>query len=145
MFDRFTENARRVVLFARFEAEGFGSQVIEAEHLLLGILSADKDLFDRANPGLSAEIIRSGVEERIPPIRKTATHTDLSLSNSSKRILAYAVDEAKRLAHAYVGTEHILLALLREETCLAARLLNEFGFRLHPLRQRLAKVTIEGQ
>jgi ATP-dependent Clp protease ATP-binding subunit ClpC len=117
MFERYTEKARRVIFFARYEASQFGSPYIESEHVLLGIVREDKPLTNRF---LRAEVasIRKQVETQTTTRENTATSVDLPLSNESKRVLAYAGEEAERLAHKHIGTEHLLLGLLREEKCL---------------------------
>ena len=112
MFERFTENARRVVFFARYEASQFGSPYIESEHLLLGIVREDKPLTNRfLRSGVAS--IRKQVESQTTAGEKTSTSVDLPLSNESKRVLAYAAEEAERLAHKHIGPEHLLLGLLQ--------------------------------
>jgi ATP-dependent Clp protease ATP-binding subunit ClpC len=88
MFERFTEHARRTIFFARYEASSFGSEYIEIEHLLLGILREDQDLRNRL--GLEAiEQIRGSITERAPRREKISTSLDIPLSHDSKRALAY--------------------------------------------------------
>lgn len=138
MFERYTEKARRVIFFARYEASQFGSPYIESEHLLLGIVREDKALTNRF---LRSEVasIRKQVEGQTTTREKTSTSVDLPLSNESKRVLAYAGEEAERLAHKHIGTEHLLLGLLREEKCFAAQILVERGVRLSQAREELAR------
>ena len=125
MFERYTERARRVIFFARYEASAYGSNTIETEHLLLGLVREDKNLMNRfLSPTAD---IRAKVEANITKLPKVSTSIDLPLSDECKRILAYANEEAERLAHRHIGTEHILLGILREAPCLAARLLGEAG------------------
>src|SRR5580658_9509065 len=142
MFERYTEKARRVIFFARYEASQFGSPYIESEHLLLGIVREDKALTNRF---LRSEVasIRNQVESQTTPRERTSTSVDLPLSNESKRVLAYAAEEAERLAHKHIGTEHLLLGLLREEKCFAAEILHERGLRLLAIREELARATQE--
>src|ERR1700675_844395 len=108
MFDRYTEKARRVIFFARYEASEFGSPYIETEHLLLGLLREDKELTNRFLPWVSApvESIRQRVRAVTPVREKISTSVDLPLSDESKRVLAYASEEAARLNHTHLGTEH---------------------------------------
>jgi ATP-dependent Clp protease ATP-binding subunit ClpC len=143
MFERYTEKARRVIFFARYEASQFGSPYIESEHLLLGIVREDKALSNRF---LRSEVasIRKQVESQTTTREKTSTSVDLPLSNESKRVLAYAGEEAERLAHKHIGTEHLLLGLLREEKCFAAQILVERGVRLSEVREELARHPHEG-
>ena len=126
MFERYTEKARRSIFFARYEASQFGSPVIESEHLLLGLLRENKNLRQWI-PGGQAETIRQWVDAETPHRTKTSTSIDLPLSNASKTILKSAGDEADRLAHRHIGTEHLFLALFAVEDCLAARLLRKAG------------------
>lgn len=143
MFERYTEKARRVIFFARYEASQFGSPYIETEHLLLGIVREDKGL---ANRFLKAEAasIRQQVENQTIVRESVSTSVDLPLSNESKRVLAYAAEEAERLCHKHIGTEHLFLGLLREEKTFAAQIMMERGIRLSKVREELARHSHEG-
>ena len=140
MFERYTEKARRVIFFARYEASQFGSPYIESEHLLLGLLREDKGLTNRfLRSHAAVESIRKQVEGHTVAREKTSTSVDLPLSNESKRVLAYAGEEAERLANQHIGTEHLLLGLLREEKCFSAQILMERGLRLSVVREELGR------
>ena len=144
MFERYTEKARRVIFFARYEASQFGSPYIETEHLLLGLLREDKALTNRfLRSHASVESIRKQIEAHTTIREKVSTSVDLPLSNECKRVLAYAAEEAERLGHKHIGTEHLLLGLLREEKCFAAEILQERGLKLAAIREDLARVTQE--
>ncbi len=144
MFERYTEKARRVIFFARYEASQFGSPYIETEHLLLGLLREDKALTNRfLRSHASVESIRKQIEAHTTIREKVSTSVDLPLSNECKRVLAYAAEEAERLAHKHIGTEHLLLGLLREEKCFASEILQERGLRLAQIREELARTTQE--
>ena len=135
MFERFTEKARRVVFFARYEAGGFGSPCIEAEHLLLGLLREHKALGNQILPSPdAAESIRKQIEGHTPIRPKISTSVDLPLSHECKRILVYGAEEAERM-NQHIGTEHLLLGLLREEKCFAAEILHERGVQLATIRE----------
>jgi ClpA/ClpB-like protein len=139
MFERYTEKARRVIFFARYEASQYGAPAIDTEHLLLGLLREDKSLH-RWLPKTDLQTIRRRVDERSPKHPPTSTAIDLLLTTAGKRALKFAADEAERLAHRHIGTEHLLLGLLGEENCLAAELLREAGadaaeMRLHYAEQ----------
>jgi len=134
MFERYTEKARRVIFFARYEASQFGSPYIETEHLLLGVLREDKSVSTRAIPNLDAESFRQEIERATLTRKVVPTSVDLPLSNESKRVLDYAAEEAARLNHDHIGSEHLLLGLLSEQTCFAARLLKERGVTLETAR-----------
>ena len=142
MFERYTEKARRVIFFARYEASQFGQSYIETEHLLMGLLREDKALTNRfLRSHASVESIRKQVEANTAVREKISTSVDLPLSNECKRVLAYAAEEAERLGHKHIGTEHLLLGLLREENCFAANMLAERGIELAKVREELARVT----
>jgi ATP-dependent Clp protease ATP-binding subunit ClpC len=144
MFERYTEKARRVIFFARYEASQFGSPYIETEHLLLGLLREDKALTNRfLRSHASVESIRKQIEGHTTIREKVSTSVDLPLSNECKRVLAYAAEEAERLSHKHIGTEHLLLGLLREEKCFAAEILHERGLRLGTIREELARTSQE--
>src|SRR6266852_2381346 len=144
MFERYTEKARRVIFFARYEASQFGSPYIETEHLLLGLLREDKALTNRfLRSHASVESIRKQIEGHTTIREKVSTSVDLPLSNECKRVLAYAAEEAERLSHKHIGTEHLLLGLLREEKCFAAEILHERGLRLSTIREELQRSQSE--
>jgi ATP-dependent Clp protease ATP-binding subunit ClpC len=138
MFEHYTEKARRVIFFARYECCQFGSLSVETEHLLLGLLREDKALTNRFLHSVDAvESIRQRVRAVTPVREKISTTVDLPLSDESARVLAYATEEAERLNHRHIGTEHLLLGLLREENCLAASLLRESGLSIGQVRAEL--------
>ena len=146
MFERYTERARRVIFFARYEASHFGSTTIETEHLLLGLIREDKNLTNRfLRNHSSIASIRKEIEGRTTIRERVATSIDLPLSNECKRILAYAAEEAERLNHRHIGTEHLLLGILREEKCVAAEILHERGLRLNAIREELARSVVDRQ
>jgi len=138
MFERYTEKARRTIFFGRYEASQFGSPYIETEHLLLGLLREDKALANRfLRSHAAVESIRKQIEGHTAPGEKVSTSVDLPLSHECKRVLAYGAEEAERLNHKHIGTEHLLLGLLREEECFAAQLLSEQGLTLRQVREQV--------
>jgi len=140
MFERYTEKARRIIFFARYEASQFGQPQIETEHMLLGLLREDRALsgkFLRSNA--TVESIRKQIESHTPIREKISTSVDLPLSSACKRAIAYAAEESERLGDQHIGTEHLVLGLLREEGCFAQRILIERGLDLRKLRDELAK------
>ncbi len=144
MFEKYTEKARRVIFFARYEASQFGSTYIETEHLLLGMLREDKALTNRfLRSHTSIDSIRKQIEGRSTIREKVSTSVDLPLSQECKRVLAYAAEEAERLSHKHIGTEHLLMGLLREEKSFAAEILHERGLRLSALREELTRAQSE--
>src|SRR6185503_15587004 len=144
MFERYTEKARRVIFFARYEASQFGSPRIETEHLLLGLLREDKALTHRFLRGPApVENIRKQIEANTVVREKVSTSVDLPLSEEAKHVLNSAAEEAERLSHKHIGTEHLLLGLLREESCFAAQILKERGLMLSQIREELARSSQE--
>src|SRR5256885_3169225 len=143
MFERYTEKARRVIFFARYEASQFGAPAIEPEHLLLGLMREDKTLTGRFFPRaqVSIESIRKEIEGRPLLREKISPSVELPLAPETKRVLAYAHEESDRLQHRHIGTEHLLLGLLREERSMAAEILYERGLRLNAVRDEIARQT----
>src|ERR687896_29847 len=143
MFERYTEKARRVIFFARYEASQFGAPAIEPEHLLLGLMREDKTLTGRFFPRASVNIeaIRKEIEGRTLLREKISTSVELPLAPETKRVLAYAHEESDRLQHRHIGTEHLLLGLLREDRSMAAEILYERGLRLVAVREEIARQT----
>lgn len=127
MFEKYTEKARRVILFARHEASRLGGSSIETEHLLLGLLRESKDLVSFLPSPSSSEAIRKEIEKRVTRETKLPTSADMPLSPELKRVLAFAAEEAERLSHKHIGTEHLLVGIMREKRCFAAELLRQFG------------------
>ena len=138
MFDRYTEKARRVIFFARYEASQFGSPYIETEHLLLGVLREDKVLANRFLGSHAAiESIRKQIDAHSEYREKMSTSVDLPLSHEGKRVLAYSAEEVERLNQKHIGTVHLLLGLLREEKSFAAQLLRERGVTVESVREEV--------
>ncbi len=143
MFERYTEIARRTIFFARYEASQFGASTIAPEHLLLGLSREDKPLFARfLGDGIEPiETIRTRLEERLSTKGRIPipTSVELPLSPEAKRVLHYAHDESDRLSDRHIGTEHMLLGLLRVEGSVAAEVLLELGLRSDAMREVLAQ------
>ncbi|MBZ5552075.1 MAG: hypothetical protein LAO21_05095 [Acidobacteriia bacterium] len=129
MFERYTEKARRVIFFARYETSHLGAQSIETEHLLLGLLREDSALVRRfLPPSESIEAVHLDVQERAARYDlKVSTSVDLPLTQESKRVLMYAAEDAEALSHKEIDTAHLLLGLLREESCVASEVLRAHG------------------
>jgi hypothetical protein len=145
MFERYTERARRVLFFARYEASQLGSISIETEHLLLGLIREGKGLTGRifGRSHISLENTRKEIEGRVVFHEKVNTSVEIPFSAETKRVLGYAAEEADRLLHNYIGTEHLLLGLLREQRCVAASILMEKGMRLHTVREDIVQLLNE--
>jgi hypothetical protein len=140
MFERYTEKARRVIFFARYEASQYGSLYIETEHLLLGLLREDRALAKRFLGESSVEPgIRTEIEGQITQRERISTAVEVPLTEECKKVLKLAAEEADRLGHRHIGTEHILVALIRVEGSLAAKLLRKRGLKPEAIREQLAK------
>lgn len=145
MFERYTEKARRIIFFARYECSQFGTPEIQTEHLLLGLLRENAATMSRhAGRDLDLIQIRADIEKFAWTGKKISTSVDLPLSNECKRILAYASEEAEHLGHKHIGTEHLLLGILREESCNAAQLLRQQGLELDRVRKSVASDVSSG-
>jgi uncharacterized protein (TIGR02246 family) len=140
MFERFTEKARRAIFFARYEASQYGSMSIETEHLLLGIVREDHTLVRRflSEKG-GAQSLRDEIESQITRGERLSTAVEIPISAECRHILNKAAEAAKRMDHKHVGTEHLLLGVLCEEDCRAARLLRDRGLTVDGLREELAR------
>lgn len=139
MFERYTEKARRVIFFARYEASQFGSPVIDTEHLLLGLIREDKRAYGWAPKAQPPEVLRQRIEGLIPRQQPISTALDLPLSEAGKRVLHSATDEADRMKSRQIETEHLFLALLQQD-CATSKLLIELGADLKKLRSAFEQV-----
>lgn len=141
MFERYTEKARRVVFYARYEASQFGSRYIETHHLLLALLREHADLLQPWLGAGATEEIRKDLVKRFPPQVNLPTSLDLPLSHECKRALAYGAEESERMRLKHIDAGHLLLGLLREEQSEAAATLRRHGVVAAELRQRLTGFT----
>src|SRR5271154_1048120 len=141
MFERYTERARRVVFFARYEASQYGSGYIQTEHLLLGLLREDYATVRKHLPGepCLAENIRAEIERRIRIAERISTSMELPLSIEGKKVLTLAAGAADRLKHRWVDTEHVLVCLLELEGTTAAQILAARRLTAQAVCEQLAK------
>jgi mannose-6-phosphate isomerase-like protein (cupin superfamily) len=145
-FDKFTESARRVLQYAQEESQRFKHNYIGTEHLLLGLVReqdgvAAKVLTDQ---GVDLLSVRSAVEFIIGR-GEEAPAGQVGLTPRAKRVIELSVDEARRLNHHYVGTEHLLLGLIREGEGIAAGVLNSLGVKLEAVRQSMTELLDENE
>ena len=137
MFEKFTEKAKRILFLARYEASQQGSKVIGTEHIRLGLLKegeeTTRELFTRAN--VSMDLLQAELERRNPAREKLSTSVEIPFSEETKKALQFAEEEAERLMHPHIVTEHLLLGLLRLEDSVAGRMLAERGMRLFAVRE----------
>ncbi len=145
MWQRFTERARRVVFFAQEEAARLGENYVGTEHLLLGLIRENDSVAARILDHLGVPLgrIRSDIERQV-----TRGHgnlgQDMQLTPRAKRMIDLAYEEARQLNNNYVGTEHLLLGLIREGDGLAARVLVKLGADLERTR-RVVYAMQEGE
>jgi ATP-dependent Clp protease ATP-binding subunit ClpC len=144
MFERYTVKARQTVFFARSAASQLGSPQIEVEHVLLGLLRADVDLATRlVGSARQLEPIRKRIEKQRPAQPSFSTSIDVPVSEESTRVLAYAAEEAALLHHQHIGSEHLLLGMLRLEESFPAQVLRENGITPERLREEANRQTGE--
>ncbi len=139
MFDRFTNRARQVIILARKEADRFNHNYIGTEHLLLGIIKLGQGVAVNVlrKMGLDFETIRLEVEKAVGSGPEMKTIGDIPLTSRAKKVIELAVEEAKNLNHSYIGTEHLLLGLLREGEGVAARILKNLDIDVEQARAEI--------
>ena len=141
-FDKFTERARKVLTLAQEEAQRFNHNYIGTEHLLLGLVREGDGVAARvlSNMGVQLPKVRSAVEFIIGRGDQAPTG-DIGLTPRAKKVIELAVDEARRLNHHYIGTEHLLLGLVREGEGIAAGVLESLGVNLEKVRAQVMQVV----
>jgi ATP-dependent Clp protease ATP-binding subunit ClpA len=141
MFERFTDRARRVVVLAQEEARMLNHNYIGTEHILLGLIHEGEGVAARAleSLGISLEAVRQQVEEIIGQGQQ-APSGHIPFTPRAKKVMELALREAQQLGHNYIGTEHILLGLLREGEGVAAQVLVNLGAGLERVRQQVAEL-----
>jgi ATP-dependent Clp protease ATP-binding subunit ClpC len=145
MFERYTENARRALFFARYEASQLGQLEITNTLLLLGLARSTAGVGGRIlhDGGLSFDVIRRDIEARMKAHDRISTSVEIPFNAETKLALNYAAEEADRLGHRHIGTEHLLLGILREGKSTAAAILAERGLRLTEVREAVLKLVAE--
>ena len=145
MFEKYNEKARRALFFARYEASKLGSRVIESEHILLGILREGEEtvteIFRRFD--IRSEDVRREIEGERVFVERISSTAELPLSEESKKILAYASHEAESMLHQTVGSEHLLIGILRVDACLAMRILVQHGLDVYSVREEVLAIAKE--
>ena len=145
MFEKYNEKARRALFFARYEASKLGSRVIEAEHVLLGILREGEEtvmsLFSHF--GIKSDDLRHEIEGERVFVERVSSTADLPLSEETKKALAYGVQEAETMGHSGVGSEHLLIGLMKVESSRAMGVLSEAGLEIYALREEVVTMARE--
>jgi len=147
MFERFTDRGRKVIILAREEAEKHQNDYLGTEHILLGLLRDDEGLPAAIlrKMGLSVDEIRLEVERTLPSGSNILTFGDIPFTPRAKKVLELAVEEAKLLGHNYIGSEHLLLGLIREEEGIGGKILRSLGANLLGARQLTINLSLRGQ
>ena len=137
MFERFTERARRVIILAREEAGRFRHDFVGTEHILLGLIRDGEGIATAVlqRLGLKLETVKAEVERALAGFPKTLTFGEVPFTPQAKRVLELSIEEARQLGHNYIGTEHLLLGLMKEGQSIAAKILESLGARLDEVRQ----------
>jgi ATP-dependent Clp protease ATP-binding subunit ClpC len=137
MFEKFTERGRKVIVYAREEAERLQNDYLGTEHILLGTLREEDGIPVSVlrKMGIDVDQIRMEVERNLPSSGNTLTFGDIPFTPRAKKVLEYAVEEARLLGHNYIGSEHLLLGLIREEEGIGGKILRSFGVNLLGSRQ----------
>jgi ATP-dependent Clp protease ATP-binding subunit ClpC len=143
-FDKFTERARKVLSLAQEEAQRFQHNYIGTEHLLLGLVREGEGVAGKVltSLGVDLEKVRKAVEDIIGRGDRIVLG-EIGLTPRAKKVIELAVDEARRLNHHYIGTEHLLLGLLREGEGVGAGVLLSFGLSLQEVRAKTIQVLNE--
>jgi ATP-dependent Clp protease ATP-binding subunit ClpA len=141
MFERFTDRARRVVVLAQEEARLLNHNYVGTEHILLGLIQESQGVAAKAleSLGISLEAVRAQVEEIIGQGQSAPTG-HIPFTPRAKKVLELSLREAKQLGHDYIGTEHILLGLIREGEGVAAQVLVRLGGDLSRVRQQVVQL-----
>ncbi len=142
MFDRFTERARKVVILAKEEARRFNHDYIGTEHILLGLIKEGESVAAAVlqNLGLGLDTLRLEVEKLVQFGPSTVISGDIPFTPKAKKVIELAMDEARRLGHNYIGTEHLLLGLIKEGEGVAAAVLQNLGLDLNKVRAEVIKL-----
>jgi ATP-dependent Clp protease ATP-binding subunit ClpC len=144
-FEKFSERARRVLTLAQEEAEHLNHNYIDTEHILLGLVREEEGVAAKVLTNLGAGLskVRAAVEFIVGQGKKPTTG-ETGLTPRAKRVIELAIDEARHLGHNYIGTEHLLLGLLREVGGVAAAVLDNFGITLERARTEITHILSEG-
>ena len=144
-FDRFNDRAKRVLALAQDEAIRFNHNYIGVEHLLLGLVREGEGVAARVLDSLGIDLsrARSSVEVMIGRGKETTSPSEITLSPRTKKVIELAVDESRKLGHSHVGTEHLLLGIVREGESVGAGVLESMGVNLEQVRHQV--IAVMGQ
>ena len=139
MFDRFTDRAKKVMSFARQEAQKFNHEYIGTEHILLGLVQEGSGVAANVlkNMNIDLEKVRHEVEKIVKTGPSMVTMGQLPFTPRAKKVLELSMEEASQLSHNYIGTEHLLLGLIKENEGIAAQVLMNLGVKLDEVREEV--------
>src|SRR5215212_11871154 len=139
MYERFTDRARKVMQLANQEAQRFNHEYIGTEHILLGLVKEGSGVAANVLKNLDIDLrkIRLEVEKIVQSGPDMVTMGKLPQTPRAKKVIEYSIEEARNLGHNYVGTEHLLLGLLREQEGVAAQVLMNLGLKLEDVREEV--------
>ena len=146
MFERLTDRARKVMALANQEAQRFNHEYIGTEHILLGLVKEGSGVGANVlkNLGIDLRKVRLEVEKLVKSGPEMVTMGKLPQTPRAKKVIEYAIEEARNLNHNYVGTEHLLLGLLREHDGVAAQVLMNLGLKLEEVREEVLNLLGAG-
>jgi len=147
MFEKFTERGRKVIIYAREEAEKRQNDYLGTEHLLLALLREEDGISAAIikKMGISTEEVRMEIERKLPYGTNVLTFGDIPFTPRAKKVLELAVEEARLIGHGYIGSEHLLLGILREDEGIAGRTLRSLGANLLAARQLAINFSMRTQ
>jgi len=147
MSNRFTERAQRVILIAQEEAKRLNHDYVGTEHILLGLIALGEGVAAQvlANLGVDLRRVRAEIEKIVGTGDNVMLLGEIPFTPRAKKVLELAVEEAQNMGHSHVGTEHLLLGLIREEEGVAAQVLENLGVRLDIVREEVISLLGEGQ
>ena len=145
MGTRFTDRAQRVILIAQEEAKRLNHDYVGTEHILLGLIALSEGVASQVfqNLGIDLRKVRAEIEKIVGTGDNMMLLGEIPFTPRAKKVLEYAVEEAQHMGHSYIGTEHILLGLIREEEGVAARVLENLGLKLDTVREEVLSILGE--
>ncbi len=143
MFERFTEHAREVMSLANQEAQQFGHEFIGTEHILWGLAKEVQGVAAAVLKHFNVDLkpLRKEVETLLEGRPHVEATEKLAQTEHTKNVIRYAVEEARSLHHNYVGTEHLLLGLMRDGKALSAKVLTNLGLRIDAVREQVERLS----
>ena len=146
-FEKFSEKARRVLSNAQLEAQRLNQDYIGTEHILLGIISETTSTANQilSNLGIGLDNLKTDIEMSLTPSKSEIDSSNIGLTATSKKVIELAVDEARSLSSKFIGTEHLLVGILRDTETFTYELLFNSGVSIESVRSEIAKYTDESK